>query len=681
MTAKKLRNLSLLLTGILLGLLLSSCKPQSVPTQIKTEVPAIETPLNAATDPSLPTEEALEVQRLDPLSIPKYQEPLFIPPAMQQVKQGKVTEYEIAARQFEQQVLPEGFPMTTVWGYGKMGDPLPGPGVSSSFHYPAYTIEAQTNEKIRVTWVNHLVDDPESDTPHFLPHFLPVDQTIEWAFPDKQDILDPKPYLGPVPLVAHINGAHVYDHSDGSPEGWFMPPASDIPVGFDKLGLMYTTQGVPVKGTAEGAARYEYQNDQPAATLWYHDHTMGITRLNVYAGLTGFWIIRDEMEANLNLPAPSPQLDDAEGTSYYDIPLAIQDRSFNEDGSLFYPDSRAFYDGYEGPYLPDTLIPATWNPTFFGDTMVVNGKTWPYLEVEPRLYRLRLLNGCNSRFLVLKLDKDLQFTMIGSDGGFLPNAPVSLDQILLSPAERADVIIDFSGFETGDEIIMLNLGPDAPFTNLPLDPEKVANAETTGQVMKFKVVELTDQGNAGTIPGVLPAIERLTSSLPERNLTILEMISEIEGIPYKSNLGTASEGPLKIADLITENPDVGDTEIWNIINLTSIAHPIHLHMVMFQVVERVPFDETAYLEAQEKYFSREVDTPPNWEDFISGKSENPGVWETGWKDTVIANPKYVTRIIATFDLVGQYVWQTQILEQEDNEMMRPFYVGEIWIRQ
>ena len=199
----------------------------------------------------------------------------------------------------------------------------------------------------------------------------------------------------------------------------------------------------------------QYDNDQPAGTLWYHDHTLGMTRVNVYAGPAGFYLLRGGAFDTPPgaLPGPAPALGDAAGTRYYEIPLAIQDRSFRVDGSLFYPDSRAFFDGFEGPYIPHSDVSPIWNPEFFGNAMLVNGNTWPALAVEPRRYRFRMLNGCNGRFLILKLvtgDPEarpgtpvLQFVQIGAEGGFLPQ-PVALDQLLMGPAERADVIVDFT---------------------------------------------------------------------------------------------------------------------------------------------------------------------------------------------------------------------------------------------
>lgn len=652
---------------------LTAAPTQAVPLTTATQL----VPENTATQAETPvatldeTEEPEgDNERLDPEDIPQFVEPLVIPPVMPPVKKGEFTEYEVAVRQFEQQILPSGFPKTTVWGYGKLGDPLPGEG-PSTFNSPSFTFDVQKDEKVQVTWVNQLVDDPASPEPKFLPHLLPVDQTVHWAEPENNPVMEPYPYLGPVPIITHVHGAHVASHSDGLPDAWYLPAASDIPAEYSDRGVDYQSQGTPTPGSAI----FQYSNDQRAATLWYHDHTLGITRNNVYAGLAGFWLLHDEVEAAMNLPGPAPKLDDAAGTKYYDVPIAIQDRTFNSDGSLFYPDSREFFDGYAGLYRPETQIAPIWNPEFFGDAMMVNGKTWPFLEVEPRLYRLRLLNGCNSRFLVLKFDQELDFTQIGTEGGFLPDKPITLTELLLSPAERADVIVDFSKFEPGTEIVLLNQGPDSPFQRLPIDPEEMADEETTGRVMMFKVVEKTDQGIEGEIPTELPTIERLTTEIEDRPLVLVEMMDMEEDIPVEAQLGTLKDGKLEFWAPTTELINEGDTEPWLLINFTGDAHPIHLHLVHFQVIQRIPFDVGQFSQDYEKYMQATDDiTTPNPMDYVTGPAEPPLAWETGWKDTVIAYPGYYTRIIANFDMAGKYVWHCHILEHEDNEMMRPFEV-------
>lgn len=616
---------------------------------------------------------------LDPLTIPKYIDAVVIPPVLQPSQTPQpgrpFTEYQVAARQFEQQMLPTAgyngddqapFPNTTVWGYGNAAD-------DATFHTPSFTIEARTDQTVRVHWINQLVDNPGAVSQNFIPHLLPVDQTLRWANPPgprDHNTMNPEPYTGPVPIVTHLHGAHVPDISDGYPEAWYLPAAANIPADYFTHGSHFRSVIPPNPGETV----FEYPNDQRAATLWYHDHTLGITRLNVYAGLAGFYLLRNEVEDNLNLPGPAPRPEDLPGTRYYEIPLAIQDRSFNENGSLFYPDSRFFFDEFEGPFIPETDVPPTWNPEFFGNTIIVNGKTWPYLEVEPRKYRLRLLNGCNSRFLILQFDKELDFHWIGNEGGLLADSPVVVDEILLAPAERADVIVDFSTFNPGDEILLLNLGPDEPLGDLPIPEDELADPETTGQVMQFRVVSLTAP-DTSEIPRALPAIEPLGEPDRVRTVTLHEMDSAFAEIPIMALLGTAETGMLSFEDPITERMVLGQTEVWQIANLTVDAHPIHLHQVMFQVLDRIPFDMEEFEEAQMAYLEGGgIGQAPDPLDFATGDPMGPEAWENGWKETVIAFPNQVTRITARFDLAGLYVWHCHILEHEDNEMMRPFIV-------
>ena len=623
---------------------------------------------------------------LDPTTIPKYAQPLVIPPVMPQtgvIKQrgGKnIDYYEIGVRQFQQQILPAPLPLTTVWGYGSVNHP-------ATFNYPSFTIEARWTTPVRVKWINELVDA----NGNYLPHLLPVDQTVHWANPPGglagRDMhgMDPTLYTGPVPIVTHVHGAHTNDHSDGYPEAWCLPAANDIPSGYATTGTYYDIfQGLsPLGGLwGPGSAVFQYPNNQRAGTLWYHDHTLGMTRLNVYAGPAGFYLVRGGPDdLGVGLPGPAPKPNDKPGKKYYEIPIVIQDRSFNADGSLFYPDSRAFFDGFAGPYIPDPAsdISPIWNPEFFGETIVVNGLTWPVLTVEPRRYRFRLLNGCNSRFLILKLvanplaarpaPADFLFWQIGAEGGFLP-APVMLDQLLIGPAERADIIVDFTGLPVGTQIFMINEGPDEPFGGgvvgvdfAPADPV------TTGQVMMFQVGALRSV-DTSTPPAqlVLPAVTNLGLQIVTRQVSLNEEDSALlpDVGPRAALLGTmdinGNPSALGWRDAITENPALNATEIWEFYNFTADAHPIHIHEVMFQVVDRQALVSDA----------EGMAIPPAE---LVGPPIPPEVWETAYKDTVIAYPGQVTRVTAMFDLPGLYVWHCHIVEHEDNEMMRPYMVG------
>jgi FtsP/CotA-like multicopper oxidase with cupredoxin domain len=629
---------------------------------------------------------------LPPEDIPKYETPLVIPPAMPLtgktvVKGGKnVDYYEIGVRQFEQHILPEsmGLDPTTVWSYGSVNHP-------ETFNYPAFTIEATWRKPVRVKWINELVDEDGN----FLPHLVPVDQTLHWANPpggiEHRDDHghDPTPYTGPVPIVTHLHGGHTSQESDGYAEAWYLPDADDVPAGYASVGSFYEhfreqAEDLYEEAWTPGSAVFQYDNDQRASTLWYHDHTLGMTRANVYAGPAGFYLVRGGPSDAVGgkLPGPAPAHGDKPGTRYYEIPLAIQDRAFKTDGSLFYPDNRAFFEGLDPeqlqiPFIPDEAcggmsdISPIFNPEFFGNTILVNGKTWPYLDVEQRRYRFRILNGCNSRFLLLELEQGLPFWQIGTEGGFLP-APLELDRLLLGPAERTDVIVDFTDLEVGARVILRNLGPDDPFGGGdPPDDFDIADPDTTGQVMQFRVVPRVGP-DTSTPPGDLrlPRIEPIPAATTTRQLSLNELDSETvlvsedgEGNivldceggepfgPKAALLGTVADGALGWDDPITENPALGATEVWELHNFTADAHPIHIHEVMFEVVDREVIE--------------------------TGEVRGPETWEAGArKDTVISYPGEITRVRATFDRPGLYVWHCHIVEHEDHEMMRPFRIGD-----
>jgi FtsP/CotA-like multicopper oxidase with cupredoxin domain len=379
---------------------------------------------------------------------------------------------------------------------------------------------------------------------------------------------------------------------------------------------------------------------------------------------------------------------------YYEIPIVVQDRSFNADGSLFYPDSRAFFEGLDPsqlqiPFIPEEAcdgpsdISPIFNPEFFGNTMVVNGKTWPFLEVEQRRYRFRFLNGCNSRFLALKFEHPAaDVWQIGTEGGFLPT-PVRINDldvpgvgpvILLGPAERADVIVDFANVPVGTAFRLLNLAPDEPFGGFPPDdPDDTADPETTGQVLQFRVIAATSV-DTSTPPSqlLLPGIAPLPAATTTRQVSLNEVDSETVRVsedasgnvvldceggepfgPKEALLGTLAGGagvPRGWDDPITENPAVGATEVWEMHNFTEDAHPIHIHEILFEVVNREVI-ETGAVRALE-------------------------AWELGSrKDTVIAYPGEITRVKATYDRAGLFVWHCHIVEHEDHEMMRPYRIG------
>ncbi|MBI5602113.1 MAG: multicopper oxidase domain-containing protein [Deltaproteobacteria bacterium] len=727
---------------------------------------------------------------LDPTTIPKFVIPLVIPPVMK--NSGTEDNYDIAVREFKQQILPGGiwnilngrtdaFPATPVWSYGPAADPRPdagalgipagvAPAPNSQFNYPAYTLETVSNSPVNVKWLNELVAiNPATGFPYpvgspsrtFLPHLLPIDQTLHWANPpatgcsdgtDRTDCFtdNPAPYTGPVPIIVHVHGAHVAPHSDGYPEAWYLPAAFDIPAGYATRGSNFDqAPGAPLE---DGAAQFLYRNDQPATTIWYHDHSLGMTRSNVYAGPAGFWLVRGgvydgAIDGTTGLPAvlpgPAPtagqtvlQLNvpgDPVRNAVREIPIAIQDRSFNSDGSLFYPGSRAFFDGFAGPYIPDLVpnftnvfsdISPIWNPEAFFNTMVVNGSTWPVLEVAPALYRFRLLNGCNSRFLNLSLfvvrphpkksnkyDKELAIYQIGAEQGFLPQvvqvltgyatplpgdgtmpkpkkAASKQQALLMGLAERADVLVDFSGLPDGTRIRMINTAPDAPFGGFPDVP---ADPATTGQVMEFVVnsallqpadvsstspLNLVMNSEATSAPlGVANVIRKVSLNEEESssvcvdafNAVIPDVLPPLCGglgvpaAPKAAKLGLVGPVdplsglptgmPMMWADAITEKPVLNDIEEWEIHNFTVDAHPIHLHLVRFQVISRT---------------------------LLGGTPSPNGVtpWEAGFKDSVIAYPGEITRIKAKFDIPGLFVWHCHIVEHEDNEMMRAYCVDD-----
>ena len=655
---------------------------------------------------------------LDPINVPKYVTPMLIPPAMPRagtikLQGGKNADYyEISMKQFPQQILPAGLPATTVWGYGAVAAEKKNGLLLHNA--PSLTIEAKWNRPVRVKWINDLVDG----SGNHLPHLLPVDPTLHWANPpggiagrdtrpDFTGMPTPGPYTGPVPMITHVHGAvGVGDESDGYAEAWYLPAADNIPAGYATEGTWYDFFAGKAAASfgatwGPGYATFQYPNANRASTIWYHDHTLGMTRLNVYAGPAGFYIIRGGPDdvvldsrdgAPAILPGPAPNENDKfpPNKTYYEIPIAIQDRSFNTDGSLFYPDTREFFDEIVGDFIPDGEFSPIWNPEFFGNMMMINGNTWPFQTVEQRRYRFRFLNGCQSRFLILDFSQipGVEVWAIGNEGGFLA-APVNItanhgNRLLMGLAERADVIVDFTNVQAGNYVLG-NVGPDEPFgggvPGVDFDP---ADPASTGQIMQFNVVPALAP-DPTTPPQFLqlPAIAPLPLATVTRPLALIEkmgMGDDTEGEPLEGPvealLGTVGPDSIdattpagvwnerKWMEPVTENPAVGATEVWEFYNTTGDAHPMHIHEIVFEVVNR----EGLLLDEND-----EVLEPIQ----LDGNITPPEPWETGFKDTVTAYPGQVTRVRAQFNTPGQFVWHCHIVEHEDNEMMRPFRIGPV----
>jgi spore coat protein A len=527
-------------------------------------------------------------------SLAPFVDRLPIPPVL-----PRASSYTVRMTQFFQK-LHRDLPATKLWGYNGT--------------YVGPTFEARTGSPIQVEWKNNLPDR----------HFLPIDFSLHGAQTNKPEVR----------TVVHLHGHKVLGDSDGYPEAWYTHD-------YQETGPFFNNR------------IYHYPNDQAAMGLWYHDHALGITRLNVMAGLAGFYFIRDSVEDSLNLPK-----------GRYEVPIMMQDRLFNADGSLLYP--------VQDPSVSPP-IPPVWIPEFFGDTGLVNGKVLPFLEVEPRKYRFRLLNACNARFLHLTLvnandsRQALIFNQIGADQGFLPH-PVALPDLLMGPAERCDVVVDFRGL-SGKSFILKN---DAP------SPFPGGGEVDCPQFMKIKVsLPLSQQDSP--LPSSLASVPLISTSSASRTrrLILAEDDDPTTGDPLVGLLGTASDGTLNWDAAVTEDPRAGSTEVWELLNTTGDAHPIHVHLVRFQIVNRQQFDLNRFLATGQI----QLIGPP----IAPDANERPA-----WKDVVKAVPGdpdngigLISRIIHKFELphvpvpsnnFQRYVWHCHILEHEDNEMMRPYNV-------
>jgi spore coat protein A len=436
-------------------------------------------------------------------------------------------------------------PPTRMWSYGSSSAPI--------------LFEARSREGVLIDWWNE----------------LPPRHIFDVHSP-----MNTMPLAPETRTVTHLHGARVPAISDGYPDDWFGP---------GKNMLCY------------------YPNHQDATALWCHDHAMGMNRFNIYAGLAGWYLLRDDVEDQLGLPS-----------GRYELPLMICDRSFDPHGQLYYPNP------------PDQ---GAWDQEFMGDAMVVNGKVQPYHQAEARKYRLRIANTANSRFFSLQFSNGQSFHVIGSDQGLLPT-PVERKRLVLSPAERADIVVDFS-LARGQQVHLMS---------------------DDLQLMQFRIgkEQVTDESR---MPSTLRPVQRIpeAQSIRTREMTL----NEFDGANGEAMVMLLNRRHW--ADPVTEIVKLDTTEIWSLINLTEDTHPIHLHMVRFQILDRQSFSTFDYL-------SEEKLRP-------TGPLLQPAAHEMGWKDVVQCPAGTVTRIIVPFQgYAGRYVWHCHILEHEANDMMRPYQI-------
>ena len=502
--------------------------------------------------------------------------------------------YAFTQREMSRKLHPH-LPPTPFWAYDD------GSGLGGQAGSFGMALVAESGTPLQVSYTHHL--------PETYPAWIPVDTRLT-------------PLGDEVRLMTHLHGAFVAAASDGNP--WITPD------GFgpgETQTVQYTNQ----------------QPQMPASLLWFHDHGMGTTRLDVFAGLAAAYILRDEFDTGEE-PNPAGIPGGA-----YEIPLVIQDRQFNPDGTFLYPTS--------------DIPGVTWIAEYFGDVMLVNGKVWPFLNVEPRMYRFRILNGCNGRILSLDIGGP-SLWQIGAEGGMW-DRPVPVSQLVLAPAERADLLVDFSKFR-GARLVMKNHNPKKPVST---------PAPSLEQVLQIRVGHTVSNPGPTSIPTSLPGRR---ADLPDPVKTRYITLNEID--PDEPTWFLNLNGAHFQQPPITETPQVGTVEDWVYVNLTPDTHPMHSHLVTFQVIGRTPFDAAAYDEAYEPPGGGGVPGGIDLTPFATGPMLPPDPSERGFKDTVKANPGYFTTIRARYELPAgvtapqTYVYHCHIVEHEDNDMMRPFTV-------
>lgn len=482
---------------------------------------------------------------LHTLALEPFVDPLPLPEVLRPDPQARRRSLTLTMQEVHAKVHRDVLP-TRLWSYGPLAlSPL---------------IEARAGEPLEIRWANKLPTR----------HFLPIDHSLHGSGRDVPEVR----------TIAHLHGAKAESKHDGYPEEWFTPGHSRT---------------------------CHYPLDQEATALWYHDHAMGINRINTYAGLFGMFLLRDSHEDSLHLPSGK-----------YEVPLILYDRDFTAAGELF-------YDVSGDPASP-------WIPEFSADGILVNGKIRPFLEVEPRLYRFRVLNTANSRFFNLSLSNKQPLVQIGTDQGLL-GAPVEQHRLVLACAERADILIDFS--QSPGRVIHLRTG--------------------AYDILQFRVAN--ENATSSSIPSTLRPVTRI----PESEATKTRTITLHE---YKDDAARSMVMLLNRKhwhEPTTEHPKLNSTEIWEFVNLTEDTHPMHLHLVRFQILDRRPFDTSAYILNKHLVYTAPAIQPESH--------------EIAWKDIVQCPPGLITRIIACFNgYPGKYLYHCHILEHEANDMMRPFEV-------
>lgn len=563
---------------------------------------------------------------------------------------------------------------TSLWGYGQNTVSWPGQT------FQVMSADAGGKDEVFVQWDNNITDKQ---------HLLPVDVNLHWCYSLHGDSsangVDYRAFSiadDGVPIITHLHGGNTDFQFDGNPEFFYSPG-----------GFVTGPQWDFVEGGFTNTFRYN--NAVPAGNLWYHDHALGITRLNVYAGLAGFYFVRDQFDTGLrDNPLGLPAFP-------YEAACAIQDRMFTDKGALFYPafPGDPFYDDFitgEGAILPPDLFPGG-GPTalaeFFGDHMVVNGKIWPKMDVEPRNYRLRLLNGCDSRFMVIQFvavnagdtdftnasDALLPFWVIGSDQGL--GTPAETDTLVFEPGGRYDIVIDFSQVPWNSRVIVKNIGGDEPFGGDIPGPQVFGQ---TDRIMAFDVVVPISSVPDDFHPANLPNFVGNNSGGPTRRVALFEGTDEFGRL--QPLLGTVADNlksatPYTWFQEATEKPTVGSTEIWEIYNFTADAHPIHLHLVNFQILDRRNFNYKIDGEVYTLQHNGTTGEAPNVKNIAltTSVTAGPEYFEQAPKDMVTALPGdpegnpisgQMVRIKAHFNKSGRYVWHCHILSHEDHEMMR-----------